>query len=297
MVRRQANTNRLYALSLARPILVPLILLVLVVLLRVIDIMVLPFAERWGEAFLHKALGFVLVLAYLWAVGRSVAAIGLHRRRADSALWIGAAGTILLYVLAFGAQGIVSGIAGKQPALVVAATDNKTGLARPGVSFALWLLLGNVVNAFMEESFFRGLMLPHFRLRLSPWRANLLQAVIFGLWHLIWPLRHLVAGRIDVAAALSESITILVASTLSGLVWGYMFLKTDSLWTSWIAHMINNSTLNLLHIRTTGGLDAGIALLYPVLALACLALLFWIKGWARWLHMPELTPWGASRES
>jgi hypothetical protein len=47
--------------------------LAIAVALCVVDIMVLPLAERWGEAFLHKALGFVLVLAYLWAAGQSVA--------------------------------------------------------------------------------------------------------------------------------------------------------------------------------------------------------------------------------
>jgi membrane protease YdiL (CAAX protease family) len=274
-----------------------MILLALVVLLRILDIMVLSFAERWGEAFLHKALGFVLVLAYLWAAGQSIAAIGLHRRRMAGALWIGAAGTILLYVLAFGAQGVVSDMAGQKPALVVAAIDNKTGLARPGVRFALWLLLGNVVNALMEESFFRGLMLPLFRRRFSPGQANVLQAVIFGLWHVVWPIRHLIAGRIDGAAALSESVVIAIASTLSGLVWGTMYLKTDSLWTPWIAHMINNSTLNLLHIRTTGGLDADLGVLYPVMMAGFVALLPWTRLWAKRLRMPELAPWGTSGQA
>jgi membrane protease YdiL (CAAX protease family) len=293
MVRRQVRINRLYELSLARPILVPLILLAVAVLLRVMDIMILPFAERWGEAFLHKAVGFVLILAYLWAVGRSLAAIGLRNRQAGRGMLIGAVGTVLVLVLAFGLQWIVSRAAGRHPTLVVAATDNKTGLAKPGLTYALWLLLGNVVNSFMEEGLFRGIMLTHFRVRLSRWQANALQAVLFGLWHIIWPIRHLVAGRIDLSAALSQSILIVIGSTISGLAWGYLFLKTGNLWSSWIAHTINNSTLNLLHVSTVDGLDADTIVLNAMLGVGLLVLMPWTKLWTEKWQMLELKPWGS----
>ena len=297
MTEQRANASRVYQLSVARPILVPMVLLLVAVVLRVVDIFLLPLAEATGEAILHKALGLGMVLVYLWAAGQPLAAIGLHGRRVGPALFIGASTVILALLIAFAVQLGALRLAGEQASLALAAIDPKTGLAGAGWGFALWLFVGNLVNSFMEEGLFRGIMLTHFRLRLSPWRANLLQGIIFGLWHLAWPIWRLVYGHADLPAVLSESLFILAGSTVSGLLYGYLYLKTDSLWAGWIAHTINNTTLNLLHIRTTGGLDAGIALLYPVLALACLALLFWIKGWARWLHMPELTPWGASRES
>jgi len=289
-------TNRLYQLSLARPILVPLVLLIVAVVLRVVDIFLLPLAETMGEAFLHKALGFVMVLVYLWAAGQPLAAIGLHGRLVGRAIFIGAAGMVLVLFVTFGLQLGVLRAAGEQAALVVVAIDNKTGLAREGWGFALWLFLGNLVNSFMEEGLFRGIMLTHFRLRLSPWRANLLQAVVFGLWHLAWPIWRLIYGHADLAAAASEAIIIVVASTVSGLAYGYLFIKTDSLWAPWIAHTISNTTLNLLHIRTAAGLDADTGLLGPVLTVSYLALLLWTKAWAKWLRMPELKPWGASSD-
>ena len=104
-----SRKNWLYRLSLSRPILIPFVLLAITILLRVFDIMVLPFAERWGEAFLHKALGFLLVLAYLWAVGRRVSAIGLHHRQAGKAILIGTTGPVVIYLLAFGLQGSFHG--------------------------------------------------------------------------------------------------------------------------------------------------------------------------------------------
>jgi membrane protease YdiL (CAAX protease family) len=296
MAKQGEDTNRLYQLSLARPILVPLVLLIVAVVLRVVDIFLLPLAETMGEAFLHKALGFVMVLVYLWAVGQPLAAIGLHGRLVGKAIFIGAAGIVLVLLVTFGVQLGVLRAAGEQAALAVVAIDNKTGLAREGWGFALWLFLGNLVNSFMEEGLFRGIMLTHFRLRLSPWRANLLQAVVFGLWHLAWPIWRLINGHADLAAVASEAIIIVVASTVSGLAYGYLLLKTDSLWAPWIAHTISNTTLNLLHIRTAAGLDADTGLLGPVLTAGYLALLLWTKAWAKWLRMPELKPWGASSE-
>jgi len=271
----------------------PFALLFIAVILRIVDVFLLGLAEALGEAFLHKALGFVLVLLYLWAVGQSLAAIGLHSRLAGRAMFIGASGTVIIFVIGFGLQLTLSRAAGTQPALVAAAIDPQTGLTG-GLGFAVLLLVGNLVNSFMEEGLFRGVMLTHFRVRLSPWQANLLQAVVFGLWHLAWPIKRLVAGQTDLSTAVSQATIIVLGSTISGLVYGYLYLKTDSLWAPWLAHTINNSTLNLLHIRTIEGLYVDTGVLYGVVAIGYAALLLWTKLWVERLQMPELRPWNAS---
>jgi membrane protease YdiL (CAAX protease family) len=180
MAVRTAEANRTYRLSLSHPFGVPLILLAITVVLRIVDIFLLPFAKAMGEAFLHKALGFLLVLGYLWVAGRPVRALGLHRRLAAKALWIGGAGVVLVLLLGYGVQWVASSAAGQLPGLVITAIDTRTGVTG-GLGFALLLVAGNVVNSFAEEGLFRGIVLTHFRTRLSPWRANLLQAAIFGL--------------------------------------------------------------------------------------------------------------------
>ena len=102
MTSDQAISKRLYQISLSRPVLVPLCLLILVVVARIVDIFFLPLAQATGEAILHKALGFALVVVYVWAVGQPLAAIGLHSRALGRALFIGASGVILVLALAFG---------------------------------------------------------------------------------------------------------------------------------------------------------------------------------------------------
>jgi membrane protease YdiL (CAAX protease family) len=257
-----------------------------------VDIFFLPLAQALGEAILHKALVFALVLTYLWAAGRSVRAIGLHGRSIGKVLFIAALGLSAVLAAAFGAQLIASRMAGTRPRLMLAAIDPQTGLTG-GFSFALVLIAGNLVNSFAEEGLFRGIMLTHFRLRLGPWGANILQAVLFGLWHLAWPVFRLITGQITLAGSVSQAGMIVLAATISGLAYGYLYLMTDSLWAPWTAHTINNSVLNLLHIRTMAGLDADIGVLYGVIGAGYLALLLWTALWAGRFRLPRLTPWAA----
>jgi len=275
--------------------LIPLALYLIAWILRVVDILMLPLAESTGEAFLHKALGFVMVLVYVYAAGQTVSKIGLHGRSVRGALWIGGAGIIAIYVVSFSIQWFVSNAAGDRPELVIMALDDRTGLAG-GVGFALWLFLGNLINSFMEEGLFRGVMLTHFRLRLTPWRANWLQAVIFGLWHIAWPIQHFVSGDTDAAGAATEAVTMVIAATVSGLAYGYLYLKTDNLWAPWLGHTLNNTILNLVHIRTVAGLDADLNALHVMMIVCFLLLLLWTAAWARRLQMSELRPWGAPAE-
>lgn len=45
---------------------------------------------------------------------------------------------------------------------------------------------------------------------------------------------------------------------MNGLVWGYMFYKSESLWTPIISHFITNTILNIVHVNSDNGLDSSI---------------------------------------
>jgi membrane protease YdiL (CAAX protease family) len=82
-------------------------------------------------------------------------------------------------------------------------------------------------------------------------------------------------GRIEeqggiAAAAFNQFMPML----LIGLVWGYYYLKTDSLWMSWVVHLLNTPVFNLLHITTVDGLGSGIGIYGPV----CMVV-FWAISW------------------
>lgn len=288
--------SQLYDVSQRHPFIVPISLFLVASVFRIVDIFVLGLDDILGEIILSKLLGFLLVLGYVWAVGKTVSSIGLHRRNIYEVLLIGGVGTGLIFLAAFALQYIALGGADQSPGVVFVAIDPKTGL-EGGALFAVFLLLGNVVNSFMEEGLFRGVMIPHFMRSLSFRWANLLQAAIFGLWHAVWPVKDLITGNLTAGAALSEAIGLVLTTTAAGLVFGYLFYKTGSLWAPWLAHTIHNSALNLVHIRTIEGLDADMGLLIPVLVVGYVLLVVWTMRLTRYFDLPPLEPWGEESDN
>jgi len=284
-------TQNLYGRSLRHTILIPLILLIIAAVFKVLDVFVFRLDELLGEIILSKSIGFLLVVAYLWAVGKWVTSIGLHGRSVGKALIVGAIGTVLVLFVSYGLQfGVLLG-ADKQPALVLAAIDPKAGVTG-SFAFALFLIAGNFINSFMEEGLFRGVMLRHFRASLSFWRANFLQAALFGIWHLNWPIKQFLTGQLDLGGAAFQAIMLLIATGIYGFAMGYLYLKTDNLWAPWLVHTINNSVQNMVHIRTTDGLDSDMVIFQIVLILSFVAIIPLFRAMAKWFQMPEMKPWG-----
>ena len=238
--------------------------------LRLADIFVFRLDELWGEIIVSKAAGFALVLGFLALSGRKPADIGFRSRGAGKALLAGLGFSILALASGYAAELIALSARGAAPALRLCALDPKAGV-QGGALFAAWLFLGNIVNSFMEEGLFRGLMIALFLLAAKPAKANLFQALLFGAWHLIWVPKWWMTGRVsttgEVAFALVSNF---LPQLLMGFVWGWLALKTDSLWAPWAAHTAMNSALNFVHVESGGSLDASIALRMAVVMLASL---------------------------
>ncbi|MCL7452520.1 MAG: CPBP family intramembrane metalloprotease [Anaerolineae bacterium] len=297
MVSRSTAMRRSWVLefSLARPVLTSLILLAIALLFKWVDTFVLRLDERLGEIILSKTLGFLLVAVFVWAAGRSLRDIGLHARRLGQSLLIGVGAAAVTLVASYAVEFVVQ--LPDQPVFQLAAIDPKAGVSG-GFLFALWLVLGNVVNSSMEEGLFRGVMGRLFRIRFSFWGAIMLQAFLFGLWHLPWVLKWYQTGQIEeqggvAFAALGQFLPML----LVGITWGYAYLKTGSLWVPWIFHFLSNSTFNLLHITTVEGFDSGAAIRGPVAMVVALLTMLLIKYLAERYQMPEVKPWGQWAES
>jgi len=275
---------------LEKPILTSLALLVIAFILKWVDTFVLRLDERLGEIILCKTLGFVLVIMFVWAAGRKLRDIGLHSRQLGPSLLIGVVIAVIALVAGYGVEFIVQ--LSKQPVFHFEAIDPKAGVTG-GFLFVLWTILGNVVNSFMEEGLFRGVMGRLFRVRLSFWWANTLQAFLFGIWHLPWVLKWVQTGQIEahggiVAAAFSQFMPML----LIGFFWGYLYLKTGNLWTCLIAHFLNNTVFNLLHVTTTDGLDSGMMIRGGVSIIVALLSMVLVRIMAERFQMPEVKPWG-----
>lgn len=289
-VKPSATANSVLRISLEKPILTSLVLLAIAFIFKWVDTFVLRLDERLGEIILCKALGFVMVIVFVWACGRKLQDVGLHARQLGPSLLIGTLVTVIALVVSYVAEFAVQ--LPKQPVLHFEAIDPKAGVTG-GFLFVLWMILGNIINSFMEEGLFRGVMIRLFRLKLSFWWTNVLQAFLFGIWHLPWVLKWVQTGQIEahggvVSAAFSQFMPML----LIGFVWGYFYLKTDSLWVPWVAHLLNNTVFNLLHITTTDGLDSGMMIRGPIYLVISLLSMVLVKVLAKRFQMPEVKPWG-----
>jgi len=284
-------SERLLRWSSTRPLLVILGLFMIAVVIRIIDSIVLRLDERLGELILTKSLGFILVLLFLWLTGRKINDIGLHRASVGRSLMIGALPTILAFVVGYGVEILISSLQGGQPSLQFEAVDSKMGVTG-GAWFALWMLFCNAVNSFMEEGLFRGLFGRLARIRFNFWGTNWFQAAFFSIWHLPWVLKYYLVGDIHTGGELASSVLVhSLPQLLIGLVYGYFYLKTGSLWSAWIAHALSNTTLNFIHVTTTSGVDMGIPIRMMTNVLVMFIGLFWVKHQAQKHHLEEVGPW------
>ena len=288
--RPSAPVNSLQRFALEKPILTSLVLLAIAFFLKWVDTFALRLDERLGEIILCKTLGFVMVIVFVRATGRSLRDIGLHSRRLGPSLLIGVVITVIALAAGYGVEFAVQ--LPKQPVVQFEAIDPKAGVTG-GWLFVLWMIFSNLINSFMEEGLFRGVMGRLFRVRLSFWKTNALQAFLFAIWHLPWVLKWVQTGQIKAhgglfLATLSQFLPML----LIGFAWGYYYLKTGSLWVPWVAHVLSNTTFNLLHVTTVDGLDSGMAIRGLVtLAIALLSMSL-VKYLAERFQMPEVKPWG-----
>lgn len=279
-----------------RSILAGILLMLTALIFRLIDIFILRLDERLGEIILSKTLGFALVLLFVWMIGRKPDSIGFHSRRLGEGLSIGIVITILPFITAYTVEWIILGQMGQGPRFMFSAVDPKAGVTG-GLLFACWLVLGNFINSFMEEGLFRGVMLNLNRVKLSIGKSNWLQAFLFGAWHLVWVIKWYQSGIVSTPGEISMGV---VANFLPqiclGLVWGYAYLKTDNLWTAWIAHTLTNTTLNLLHVTTFDAMDPGMSIRMTTFSIVSLFMIFLIRSICNRQSMPELAPWNHPRQ-
>lgn len=271
-----------------KPILTGISLMLIALCFRLIDIFVLQLDERLGEIILSKTLGFCLVVLFVWTIGKPLSAVGFHGRRFGESLLIGFVITALPLLIAYTVEWILLQSLGQEPKFLFAAIDPKASVTG-GWLFALWLVVGNFVNSFMEEGLFRGVMLNLNRIRLSFAQANWLQALLFGAWHLVWVVKWYQTGVVSTPNEIGLGmIANFLPQICLGLVWGYAYLKTDNLWTAWIAHTLTNTTLNLLHVATLDAMDPGMSMRMTTFSIVSLLTIFLIRSICKRWQMPDL---------
>jgi membrane protease YdiL (CAAX protease family) len=103
----------------------------------------------------------------------------------------------------------------------------------------------------------------------------------------------MLTGDISAASAGAQTGSLLVGTFVAAVAYGYLFWRTGSLWAPWIAHFLNNITLNLVQVRgPTGELEPAMVMsVVVVIALAFITLVLAPIA-ERW-KLPLLRPWSS----
>ena len=150
-----------------------------------------------------------------------------------------------------------------------------------GVGFILMCVFFNVINVVMEEGTFRGLFYEIIRTDHPVKTAVLIQALLFGIWHVITPLHNLIDGDIDLVGFIGLSVGYILLAGIMGIKWSLMYRMTGNLYAGMADHFFNNCiATNLLHLSTESGTDEW--MIVRVLIAQLLSFAVVVAFWTRW---------------
>ena len=212
----------------------------------------------WGEAFVHKLIGIVILCAAVKILPFSFGEIGFAKKCAMRDLIKGLLFGLAIFAVAYGVEIVISSSQGNSPALQLYVTayaiDGNTG-HQTGLFFFVICFVGNIINVIMEEGVFRGL----FQRLLQKKYSFLLSAVIasglFGVWHIIAPIRNYADGISSMGGMIANAAMLVVTSGLVGLKFAMMTKMTGGLYLAMGDHFVNNTLVNILHITSNTGVD------------------------------------------
>lgn len=183
----------------------------------------------------ERHLVFNVVMAAAFAVlgvagGLNLAGFGLARRQVAKGLVYG--GAVLAIV------GVGLAIIAVVPATSDVLRDDRVLVDRSGMLFQVLVEIpfGTVL---LEELAFRGTLLGLLRRRWSTRTAVLVSSGIFGLWHIAGVIND-TAG--DPALGVAGAVVgTLVATTIAGIGFAWLRVRSDSLLAPMLAHLATNS--------------------------------------------------------
>ena len=218
IVKNPQNTDQ------SRPILaqiglIPLgITMVMIgVVLRHVDVFVFCLGDTWMNILPCKVLSLIILLGVFWKYRRNEieSVLGLSNNNLRYHLILGAVIGIGIIL----ASNIISTL------VYYFVFDSSIPIHFSillGPDMLVYSFIFFAINAVYEETLFRGLLQNGFREKVGPNRAILYSAIVFGFWHLVWPLQtFLLEGVFPVQTA----AVMVIFSGLLGAVFGICYEK------------------------------------------------------------------------
>lgn len=212
----------------------------------------------WGEAFLHKLIGIMILYVAAKLYGMGLTDIGFERNRAFHDLLKGLGFGSAVFVAAYLVEILILVVQNKFATVQIYVSaytvDGNIGDQTALIFFVL-CVIGNIINVIMEEGLFRGLFQKILEHRYSFIVSAILSSVLFGIWHIMAPIRSYCDGTLGVNGLVANIMMLTITSSIVGFKFCLLAKMTGSLYMGMGDHFVNNTIVNILHIRSDTGAD------------------------------------------
>ena len=212
-----------------------------------------------GENVLHKAVGIILLALALKKINLTWCDIGFQRDGFVSGILKGLLLGGVCFAVSFGLElGLLALQGNSAHWEIYISSFSLTGTQIKNTDFVFFLLciLFNIVNVWMEEGVFRGLFMKTLSETKPFIAANFIAAFLFGIWHIVMPIRSYVNGEMSFAAMFLMGIGYIILAGIMGIKWGLLYRITGNLWAGLGDHLFNNTVAtNMLHAVSQNGAD------------------------------------------
>ena len=237
-----------------------LILFAVCLMVHTIEVMFIRTDETvFAECFINKVFG---ITALFWVLSRlkmNWRDIGFKKEAFLSSTAKGIGICAGSYLAAFAAEFIILAAQGRPAHLEFFVTGfSLTGstVKLTGAGFVLMCIFFNIINVWMEEGVFRGFFIKYISCGHDRKKALYISSLLFGLWHLVTPVRSLLDGDMSSTEFAVMSVGYVVLSMLMGIKWGLLYQMSGNIWIGMADHFFNNCVVtNLLHVVTADGVD------------------------------------------
>ncbi|MEG1027213.1 MAG: type II CAAX endopeptidase family protein [Oscillospiraceae bacterium] len=212
-----------------------------------------------GDNIITKISCIVVIIFALKYFKISFSDIGFKLKNITKSILAGLSLGILTFGISYGVEILILAMQGKQVSLKFFITNFALTGASNSMNISLGALLiciiVNIINVFAEEGLFRGLILKLYTEKYGFKVANLIQAFLFGIWHIVMVSLGLYDGLMDYKTAIIMGIGYVILAGILGLEWGMCVSIGGTLWVGISEHFFNNFIGNTLHVVTQTGVD------------------------------------------
>ena len=212
-----------------------------------------------GENVLHKAVGIILLAVVIKRTNLTWSDIGFQRNGFAIGVLKGLSLGTVCFAIAYGLEFAILSLQGNPAHFELYVSGfSLTGSPIKNTDFLFFglCLFFNAINVWMEEGVFRGLFIKMLSETTPFMTANFIAAFLFGIWHIVMPIRSYINGEMPFAEMILMSIGYVILAGIMGIKWGLLNRMTGNIWVGLGDHLFNNTVAaNMLHVVSGAGAD------------------------------------------